>query len=67
MHKFQVGQFVDLIPRVIRQAAKGSYEIVGLMPENENDPQYRVKSIAERHQRVIPESELELSLKRQRV
>ena len=37
------------------------------MPENENDPQYRVKSIAERHQRVIPESELELSLKRERV
>jgi hypothetical protein len=63
MHKFQVGQFVDLIPRVIRRAAKGSYEIIHLMPENEDDPQYRVRSTAERHERVVPESELELSTK----
>ena len=56
-HRFRVGQSVDLIPRV----AKGSYEIIRLMPENENDPQYCVKSAAERHERVVPESELELS------
>jgi hypothetical protein len=61
MHKFRVGQSVALIPRVIRQAAKGSYEIVRLMPENEDDPRYCVKSIAERHERVVPESELELT------
>jgi hypothetical protein len=61
MHKFQVGQSVDLIPRVIRQAAKGSYEIIRLMPENEDDPRYCIKSISERHERVVPESELELS------
>ena len=61
MHKFQVGQSVELIPRVLRQAAKGSYEIIRLIPENENDPQYCLKSTAERHQRVVPESEIELS------
>ncbi len=61
MHRFRVGQSVDLMPRVIRQAAKGSYEIIRLMPENENDPQYCVKSAAERYERVVPESELELS------
>jgi hypothetical protein len=61
MHKFQVGQSVELIPRVLRQAAKGSYEIIRLVPENENDPQYCLKSTAERHQRVVPESELEPS------
>ena len=61
MHKFQVGQSVGLIPRVIRQAAKGNYEIVRLMPENEDDPVYRIKSIAERYERVVPESELEPS------
>jgi hypothetical protein len=59
MHKFHVGQSVGLIPRVIRQAAKGNYEIVRLMPENEDDPVYRIKSTAERYERVVPESELE--------
>jgi len=50
------GQSVDLIPRVIRQAAKGSYEIIRLMPENENDPQYCVKRAAEWYERVIPKA-----------
>jgi hypothetical protein len=62
IHKFQVGQFVALIPRVIRQAAPGTYEITRLMPENEIEPRYRIKSDAERHERVVPESELEGSL-----
>jgi hypothetical protein len=62
MHKFQVGQSVALIPRVIRQAAAGTYEITRLMPENEIEPHYRIKSDAERHERVVPESELETSL-----
>jgi hypothetical protein len=62
MHKFQVGQSVALIPRVIRQAASGTYEITRLMPENEVEPHYRIKSHSERHERVVPESELEMSL-----
>jgi hypothetical protein len=62
IHKFQVGQSVALIPRVIRQAAGGTYEITRLMPENEVEPHYRIKSDAERHERVVPESELETSL-----
>jgi hypothetical protein len=61
-HKFQVGQSVALIPRVIRQAAAGTYEITQLMPENELEPHYRIKSATERHERVVPESELETSL-----
>jgi len=62
IHKFQVGQSVALIPRSIRQAAPGTYEITQLMPENEAEPHYRIKSDAERHERVVPESELETSL-----
>ncbi len=62
MHKFHVGQFVELIPRVLRQSAKGAYEITRLVPENEDDPQYRIKSKDERHERVVPESELTLSM-----
>jgi hypothetical protein len=63
IHKFQVGQSVALIPRVIRQAASGTYEITRLMPENETEPHYRIKSHSERHERVVPESELETSRK----
>jgi hypothetical protein len=61
-YKFQVGQTVALIPRSVRQAAPGSYEIVRLMPANELEPHYRIKSDAERHERVVAESELETSL-----
>ena len=61
MHKFQVGQSVALIPRSIRQAAAGTYEITRLMPDNAAEPHYRIKSDSERHERVVPESELETS------
>jgi len=63
MHKFHVGQYVDLMPRVIRRAANGIYEITRLVPENESDPQYRVKSRDEPHERVVSESELTLATK----
>jgi hypothetical protein len=63
MHKFQVGQSVDLIPSIVRRAAKGTYEIIRLIPDSDDDPQYRVKSAAEPHERVVPESQLELSAK----
>ena len=38
MHKFQVGQSVDLIPSIVRRAAKGTYEIIRLIPDNDDDP-----------------------------
>jgi len=31
------------------------------MPDNAEEPHYRIKSDAERHERVVPESELEMS------
>jgi len=57
-HKFQIGQFVDLIPRYARSAADGTYEIVGLVPTSADDPQYRIKSTSENHVRVVPEGDL---------
>jgi hypothetical protein len=60
-HKFSVGQTVDLIPRMLRAAAAGKYEVVGLMPILDNDPdnpRYRIKSLSEKHERVVSESEL---------
>jgi len=63
-HKFNIGQIVELAPRVLRSSAPGPYEIRHLVPASDRDPGdpcYRIKSIAEKHERVAPESELPLS------
>jgi hypothetical protein len=64
VHKYQVGQIVDLEPMVLRSSAPGSYEIRFLVPASDRDPGdpcYRIKSIAEAHERVASESELTLA------
>ena len=63
-HKFNVGQIVELGPGSRRSAVLGPYEIRHLIPGSDRDPDdpcYRIKSIAEKHERVAPESELTLS------
>jgi hypothetical protein len=58
IHRFKVGQTVEIIPSTMRWAAKGAYEIVSLVPVSANDPHYRVKSVIEKHERVVPQSDL---------
>jgi hypothetical protein len=61
VHKFSVGQLVELEPRMLRPCAPGSYEIRHLIPISERepgDPSYRIKSAAEKHERVVAESDL---------
>jgi hypothetical protein len=61
VHKFNIGQIVELERRVLRSSAPGPYEIRHLVPASDgdpDDPRYRIKSIAEKHERVAPESEL---------
>lgn len=63
-HKFSVGQVVDLAPRILRAAAAGQYEIRRLMPASDRDtadPSYQIKSVHEKHERVVFESDLMLS------
>jgi hypothetical protein len=63
-HKFGVGQLVDLELTSLRSAVRGPYEIRHLIPASDRDPGdpcYRIKSIAEKHERVAPESELTLA------
>ena len=63
-HKFRVGQAVEITPNRLRAAAAGSYEIRHLMPASDaspENPSYRIKSMTEKHDRVVPESELTLS------
>jgi hypothetical protein len=57
-HKFKIGQAVDLITSTARSAASGRYEIISLRPADGGDPQYRVKSKSESHERVVSESDL---------
>jgi hypothetical protein len=58
IHKFKIGQMVDLIQSTFRSAASGHYEIVSLRPSEGGDPQYRIKSKSELLERVVSESEL---------
>jgi hypothetical protein len=62
-HKYTVGQIVELTPSPLRAAAIGEYEIRQTMPApdiSSASPRYRIKSIAEKHDRIVPESELTL-------
>jgi hypothetical protein len=61
IHKFKVGQSVDLIQSTFRSAAAGQYEIVSLRPADGENPHYRIKSRSEAHERVVAESDLILS------
>ena len=64
MHKFSIGQAVDLTPTTLRPAATGDYEIRRLMPMSDGDPRnpsYRIKNIVEKHERVVRENEITLS------
>jgi hypothetical protein len=64
-HKFNLGQIVELAPRLLRSSAPGPYEIRHLLPASDRDPDdpcYRIKSVAEKYERVAPESDLTLSV-----
>ena len=61
MHKFKIGQLVELEPNVRQSLAPGGYEIRHLMPSSDRDPGYRIKNTAEKYERVVPESRLTLS------
>ena len=61
VHRFKVGQTVDLIPSTFRSAAKGTYQIVSLRPIEGGNTQYRIKSKSEAYDRVVSESDLVLA------
>jgi hypothetical protein len=57
-HKFRVGQLVQLIPSISRNVSGGTYEVIKKLPENRGEFEYRIKSMNERYERVVRESEL---------
>jgi hypothetical protein len=59
-HQFREGQTVRLSRNLAyRSSAPGEYKIVRQLPESGSDPQYRIKSLHEPHDRVVNESDLE--------
>lgn len=61
-HKFRVGQLVALAPGKRGLPASGrAYSIVRLVPPQDGQNQYRIKSVGETFERMAKESELELA------
>jgi len=58
-HKFAVGQILLFSPSAVEPVtARGAYSVVRLMPPDNGDNQYRLKSVADGHERVVRESQL---------
>ncbi len=59
-HKFAVGQTVHFAPSRGHDAIAGNYLVCHLMPASDyqDEPRYRIKNVAERHERVVTESDL---------
>lgn len=58
-HKFRVGETRQFSPSAFDQAApRGIYEIVRLLPPGGLGNQYRVRCLADGHERVVPEVQL---------
>ena len=57
LHKFHVGESVTMSPATSRNVPGGVYEVIKQLPDNGGEPEYRIKSANEPHERVARESE----------
>jgi hypothetical protein len=58
MHRFKIGQHVRISAGAGMPLKNGPYKIVALLPPTEGSNQYRVRSAAEPHDRVVAERAL---------
>lgn len=56
IHKFRIGQSVQLTRDNLRVANDNYFRILALRPFDGEDPLYLVKCDSERHQRIVPQS-----------
>jgi len=61
MHRYAIGDAVRFTPaRFDRSSApSGGYRVTRLMPEEQGEPQYRIKSEIDTHERTAGESQLD--------
>jgi hypothetical protein len=57
-HKFHIGETVYVRPAMIRNVPGGAYEVTKQLPHNGREFEYHIKSVNERHERVVGEGEL---------
>jgi hypothetical protein len=57
-HKFKIGQTVNYKTGTL-VAGRGDYKVTQLLPPEGDDFQYKIKSAAEPHERVVKESQLD--------
>jgi hypothetical protein len=60
-HRFRIGQIVFLKPSRDLYIPGGSFVITKKLPVRDGEPEYRVKSINEPHERVVSESQVRLA------
>jgi hypothetical protein len=58
-HKYRAGQTVTMTPNRARAAPRGRFEITRLLPPEQGNYQYRIRSVTDGHERVVLESELD--------
>lgn len=59
LHRFAVGQKVSLRPATAElRHLRGTYTVVRRLPSETRDPQYRIKSDRDNHERVVLETQL---------
>jgi hypothetical protein len=56
VHKFKLGDLVEVTAKWTIQPSRGPFEIVRLLPEADGEPQYRIKSRHDDHEWVTKES-----------
>ena len=56
--KFAVGQNVVMKQSTFHRAPTDTFEIVRLLPAERGNPQYRIRSLRDGHERVVTESDL---------
>jgi hypothetical protein len=57
-HKFKDGQTVTIVARRYEVTPSGSFSIVRALPTEQGIKQYRIRSNADGHERVVSEAEL---------
>jgi hypothetical protein len=60
-HRFEIGRVVRAPPRQNSTIPPGNYEVMRKLPSSDatRDPQYRVKSVLDGHERVVKESDFD--------
>lgn len=58
VHRFKIGQTVQLARDTVRPPSDGYFKILALRPPENGDPHYVIKSDSERHQRIVSQSSI---------